>query len=93
MKRHFEIEVPRRALRFPVLRYAVCAFSSRHINRSKPDSATESLEYYDKCLELLIEAVSGQDGQVEEEVLAAITILRQYEEMDGRTAACCDRSS
>ncbi|KAH7152703.1 hypothetical protein EDB81DRAFT_432180 [Dactylonectria macrodidyma] len=82
LKRHFEIEVPRRALRFPVLRYAVCAFSSRHINRGKPDSATESLEYYDKCLELLIEAVSGQDGQVEEEVLAAITILRQYEEMD-----------
>lgn len=82
MRRHFEIEVPRRALCFPVLRYAVCAFSSRHLNRSMPDTTTESLEYYDKCLELLIEAVSGQDGQVEEEVLAAIAILRQYEEMD-----------
>ncbi|KAH6889652.1 hypothetical protein B0T10DRAFT_528917 [Thelonectria olida] len=82
LKRHFEIEVPRRALCFPVLRYAVCAFSSRHLNRGKPDTSTESLEYYDKCLELLIEAVSGQGGTVEEEVLAAIAILRQYEEMD-----------
>ncbi|KAI5468136.1 hypothetical protein BGZ63DRAFT_460005 [Mariannaea sp. PMI_226] len=82
LKRHFELEVPRRALQFPVLRYSVCAFSSRHMNRNKPDMSTESIEYYDKCLNLLIDAVSGQDGQVEEEVLAAISILRQYEEMD-----------
>ena len=44
---------------------------------------TEALEYYNKCLGLLIESVSEQDGQVTEEVLAAIAVLRQYEEMDG----------
>ncbi|CAM1501250.1 Fc.00g104120.m01.CDS01 [Cosmosporella sp. VM-42] len=80
--RHFEIEVPRRALGFPVLRYAVLAFSSRHLNRHMIATNTEALEYYNKCLGLLIESVSEQGGQVSEEVLAAIAILRQYEEMD-----------
>ncbi|KAF5005967.1 hypothetical protein FDECE_7636 [Fusarium decemcellulare] len=82
LRRHFEIEVPRRALYFPVLRYAVFAFSSRHLNRNMSDTTTEALEYYDKCLSLLIEAVAEQNGPVDEETLAAIAILRQYEEMD-----------
>ncbi|KAM5356684.1 hypothetical protein ACJ41O_003330 [Fusarium nematophilum] len=82
LRRHFEIEVPRRSLYFPVLRYAVFAFSSRHLNRNMPDTTTEALEYYDKCLSLLIEAVAEQNGPVDEETLAAIAILRQYEEMD-----------
>lgn len=83
LRRHFEIEVPRRCVYFPVLRYAVFAFSSRHINRNMSDATTESLEYYDKCLSLLIDAVAEQNGPVDEETLAAIAILRQYEEMDG----------
>ncbi|KAM0429777.1 hypothetical protein ACHAPT_006383 [Fusarium lateritium] len=82
LRRHFEIEVPRRSMYFPVLRYAVFAFSSRHLNRNKSDTTTEALEYYDKCLSLLIEAVAEQNGPVDEETLAAIAILRQYEEMD-----------
>ncbi|KAJ3521153.1 hypothetical protein NM208_g13423 [Fusarium decemcellulare] len=82
LRRHFEIEVPRRSLYFPVLRYAVFAFSSRHLNRNMSDTTTEALEYYDKCLSLLIEAVAEQNGPVDEETLAAIAILRQYEEMD-----------
>ncbi|KAF5656645.1 hypothetical protein FHETE_10901 [Fusarium heterosporum] len=82
-KRHFELEVPRRSMYFPVLRYAVFAFSSRHVNRDKSDTSTEALEYYDYCLSLLIEAVGESDGAIDEETLAAIAILRQYEEMDG----------
>lgn len=83
LQRHFEIEVPQRCLYFPVLRYAVFAFSSRHVNRHRPDTSTEALDYYDKCLSLLIEAVAQSNEPVDEETLAAITILRQYEEMDG----------
>ncbi|KAF4985539.1 hypothetical protein FGRMN_11168 [Fusarium graminum] len=82
LKRHFELEVPRRSMYFPVLRYAVFAFSSRHINRDKLDTSTEALEYYDHCLSLLIEAVGESNGPIDEETLAAIAILRQYEEMD-----------
>ncbi|EMT67878.1 hypothetical protein FOC4_g10000687 [Fusarium odoratissimum] len=82
MNRHFELEVPRRSLYFPVLRYAVFAFSSRHINRDKADTSTEALEYYNSCLSVLIEAVDKASGHIDEETLAAIAILRQYEEMD-----------
>ncbi|KAM0547304.1 hypothetical protein ACHAPJ_010439 [Fusarium lateritium] len=82
LKRHFELEVPRRSMYFPVLRYAVFAFSSRHVNRNKLDTTTESLEYYDHCLSLLIDAVAESNGRIDEETLAAIAILRQYEEMD-----------
>ncbi|UPL02515.1 hypothetical protein LCI18_013449 [Fusarium solani-melongenae] len=82
LRRHFEIEVPRRSMYFPVLRYAVFAFSSRHLNRNMSDTTTEALEYYDRCLSLLIEAVAEQNGPVDAETLAAIAILRQYEEMD-----------
>ncbi|KAM0233810.1 hypothetical protein ACHAP5_010288 [Fusarium lateritium] len=82
LKRHFELEVPRRSMYFPVLRYAVFAFSSRHVNRDKSDTSTEALEYYDHCLSLLIEAVGESNGPIDEETLAAIAILRQYEEMD-----------
>jgi hypothetical protein len=48
------------------------------------DTTTEALEYYDRCLSLLIEVVAEQNGPVDEETLAAIAILRQYEEMDGK---------
>ncbi|KAF5621342.1 uncharacterized protein FTJAE_11371 [Fusarium tjaetaba] len=82
INRHFELEVPRRSLYFPVLRYAVFAFSSRHLNRDKADTSTEALEYYNSCLSVLIEAVDKASGHIDEETLAAIAILRQYEEMD-----------
>ncbi|KAH8784999.1 hypothetical protein F5883DRAFT_635969 [Diaporthe sp. PMI_573] len=81
--RHFETEVPRRALYHPTLRYAIFAFSSRHINRHRRgQESTEALEYYDKCLNLLIPTISNPENHVTEEVFAAVAILRQYEEMD-----------
>lgn len=77
--------MPRRALFHPTLRYAVFAFSSQHLNRNNQepgDTGTEALEYYNKCLNLLIPAISAPDRHVSEEVHAAVAILRQYEEMD-----------
>ncbi|KAK2601818.1 hypothetical protein QQS21_004601 [Conoideocrella luteorostrata] len=82
VQRHFELEVPRRSLYNPILRYAIFAFSSRHLNRNTQDATTEALKYYDKCLGLLIEAVDEKNGPVDEETLTAIAVLRQYEEMD-----------
>ncbi|KAJ4395867.1 hypothetical protein N0V93_000081 [Gnomoniopsis smithogilvyi] len=83
--RHFETEVPRRALFHPTLRFAIFAFSSQHLNRQtqRPGTTcTEALEYYDKCLNLLIPAMSAPERHVTEEVHAAVGILRQYEEME-----------
>lgn len=81
--RHFETDVPRRALYHPTLRYAIFAFSSRHMNRHRRgQESTEALEYYDKCLNLLIPTISDPENHVTEEVFAAVAILRQYEEMD-----------
>ncbi|POR31116.1 Uncharacterized protein TPAR_08690 [Tolypocladium paradoxum] len=88
--RHFEIEVPCRALYHPVLRYAIFAFSSRHLHRHLAGPNTEALEFYNQCLGLLIQLVAEQKDQVTEEVLAAIAILRQYEEMDVNTMSIAD---
>ena len=84
LKRHFEIEVPRRALHQPVLRLAICAFSSRHISRHFDYDETEALQYHNECVQLLIPILSGPSEKVTEDVLAAISILRQCEEMDGK---------
>lgn len=83
LERHFEIEVPRRALHQPVLRLAILAFSSRHVSRFSGYDETEALQYHTQCLQLLIPVLSAPDNEVSEDVLAAIAILRQYEEMDG----------
>lgn len=84
VSRSFELEVPRRALSDPLLRHAVCAFSSRHLNRFSDSGKTEALEHQDKCVELLIPAMSGRET-ITANVLAAVAILRQNEEMDGQS--------
>jgi hypothetical protein len=69
-----------------VLRYAILAFSSQHVNRFFDHVGTEAIEYHDKCLQLLKPVLSGPKKMINEDVLAAIAILRQYEEMDGKTS-------
>ena len=82
IERHFEIDVPRRALSNPVLRNAIFTFSSRHMNRRPNGDWTEALEYHNRCLELLIPGLSGHQEGYNEEILAAVAILRLNEEMD-----------
>ncbi|KAJ5994560.1 hypothetical protein N7451_010284 [Penicillium sp. IBT 35674x] len=80
--RHFEVNVPIRAFNEPVLRYAIFAFSSRHLNRQTNDAA-EALQYHNLCVQILIPALSDPEKQITEDILAAVAILRQHEEMDG----------
>lgn len=87
-QRHFEIEVPRRALRSPVLRFAIMAFSSRHLNRFGTDIAGEALRHHNQCLELLIPILSGQPDQMTDDILAAVGILRMDEEMEDFDNGC-----
>ncbi|KAJ5150267.1 hypothetical protein N7448_001845 [Penicillium atrosanguineum] len=81
--RHFESEVPARALREPVLRCAMFAFSSRHLNRQNTSDIEEALQYHSECVSLLIPALSEPEQHITEDLLAAVAILRQHEEMDG----------
>ena len=88
VNRTFELEVPRLALHEPILRHAICAFSARHLHRASPELQAEALEHQDKCLRFLIPAMSGLQG-IGAEVLAAVAILRQNEEMeDGKLHVC-----
>lgn len=66
----------------PVLRYAIFAFSSRHLNRQSTNDATEGLQYHNQCVQLLIPALSEPEPRITEDLLAAVAILRQHEEMD-----------
>lgn len=91
--RHFELEVPRRALFNLIIRYAVCAFSSRHMNRAQGDEGwaeSESLHYHNKCLEMLIPILSNLDHELTEDVLAAVAILRLDEEMESKSLQSVD---
>ncbi|KAL3450481.1 hypothetical protein BJX65DRAFT_270904 [Aspergillus insuetus] len=81
VKRHFELEVPRRALYTPILRYAIFALSSRHLSRTMGEDETESLNYHNHALRLLISAVSASQ-KVNDEILASAVILRLFEEME-----------
>ncbi|KAJ5645913.1 hypothetical protein N7490_002285 [Penicillium lividum] len=81
--RHFEIDVPIRAFNEPVLRYAIFAFSSRHLNRQTAENTADALQYHNICVQILIPALSDPEKYITEEFLAAVAILRQHEEMDG----------
>ncbi|KAF7595092.1 hypothetical protein BBP40_007296 [Aspergillus hancockii] len=81
-QRHFEVEVSLRAAEEPVLRFAIFAFSSRHINRQKIQDTSEALQYHNHCVQLLIPVLSGPRDMITDTVLAAVAILRQNEEMD-----------
>ncbi|KAJ6011755.1 hypothetical protein N7499_013271 [Penicillium canescens] len=82
-QRHFETEVPARALNEPFLRYAVFAFSSRHLDRQDGSDVTEALQHHNCCVQLLIPALSEPREHITEDILATVAILRQHEEMDG----------
>jgi hypothetical protein len=74
--RSFELEASRRAITNPILLYAI-------VNRHRLDQDPVALEYQSMCLQLLIPAISGPDP-VDDSARAAVAILRQNEEMDGK---------
>ncbi|KAI1752262.1 hypothetical protein F4782DRAFT_147915 [Xylaria castorea] len=72
---HFGIEVPRRAHRFPLLSYAIMAFASA-VSVS-PDRAAA---YHNQAVDILIPILDGPIESLDENVLAAIVLLRAFEE-------------
>lgn len=85
--RHFAQEVPRRAVRIPMVLYAVLALSSRHQSLLTKGDANEGSYYHGKCLELVIRALSKPESSFDDNLFATIVCLRVYEELDHTSKA------
>ncbi|KAI0439880.1 hypothetical protein F4803DRAFT_23153 [Xylaria telfairii] len=72
---HFGIEVPRRAHKFPLLSYGIMAFASA-VSMS-PDRGAA---YHNQAVDILIPILDGPIESLDENVLAAIVLLRAFEE-------------
>ncbi|KAK7214454.1 hypothetical protein V2G26_002457 [Clonostachys chloroleuca] len=79
--RHFAREVPRRACDDPLLAFSLLAFTSRFFClRSRIDDPSSDI-YYSKAIQLLIPALDDPIASIDENILAAIVLLRLNEEM------------
>ncbi|RDW77873.1 hypothetical protein BP5796_05725 [Coleophoma crateriformis] len=87
--RHFATVVARRASHVPVILNAILASASRHIAFVSKTEDTASAKYHDACLQLLIPVLNGSLDVLDENLFAAIIILRQYEEFDGGFVWAC----
>ncbi|KAL4790945.1 hypothetical protein BDV19DRAFT_401637 [Aspergillus venezuelensis] len=105
---HFRQIVPLRAHTDLTLRNAIFAVSSRHLSRLPqfktprgiifhdqvlPDITTSSaVEYMLKCIPGLLSFHTVRDAHVQENLMAAAIILRQYEEMEEEEVEEADTS-
>ena len=80
---HFATEVPRRAFHSPLLMNAILAVSAKQLNLTGVEANTHSEHYHSECLGLLIPKLNHPTEALNENTLAAIVILRSYEEMSG----------
>lgn len=87
-KFHFATEVPQRALNYPVIANAILALASRHLARVSGAEDFKSAEYMSECLQMMIPVLDDPLGALDENLLAAIVILRLYEEMDDIDEKC-----
>ncbi|KAG8630319.1 hypothetical protein KVT40_001938 [Elsinoe batatas] len=77
---HFTNEIPRRALYKPMILLAVCAVSSRFEAIEAGQVDVESTRYHDRCLPLVIEALSAPEATYDEDLLVTVLLLRIHEE-------------
>ncbi|KPM38397.1 hypothetical protein AK830_g8152 [Neonectria ditissima] len=80
--RHFATVVPRRAVMCPPLMNAVLAGSAKRLSRISDFDALVGDRYHQKCLDVLIPALSSSAAVMDENLLTAIVILRYMEELD-----------
>ena len=78
---HFGKEVPRRVPYYPIIANAIFALASRHMSMTSNEQDTTSIQYSDKCLEMLIKSMDDPFAHWDENLLAAVVILRLHEEL------------
>ena len=80
--RHFRMEVPRRAAMCPSLLNAILALSARHLSRVGDSDSLISDKYHQECLKHLIPRLNDPEAILDENLLAAMIILRHLEEIE-----------
>lgn len=75
--------MPKRAFRSPLLAFSILAFSSRDWCSLKGVDDAWSDAYYSRALQILIPVLDDPIELLDENVLAAIVLLRLHEEMSG----------
>lgn len=81
-ERHFAQIVPRRAIFCPPLMNAMLAASAKHLSRVSDFDGLVVEQYHQKCLNVLIPALSSSTAVMDENLLPAVVILRYMEELD-----------
>ncbi|KAG8354020.1 hypothetical protein FVEN_g8239 [Fusarium venenatum] len=97
-QRRYQLMVPERACRYPPLLNAIFAMSSRHLCRVERYKTPQgivyrgqplpnltpgsSVEYMLKCISVLKDFHTTQDGEIRELIVTTAVILRHYEELD-----------
>lgn len=69
----------------PILLYAIFAHSAQHLSLTSDYDDSEAFRYYSQSVSLLVPMLSELEENGDENLLAAIIILRLYEERDGET--------
>jgi hypothetical protein len=80
--KQFGTTVPRRAATCPPLMNAILASSAKRWSRDRKLDTLTGNRYHQKCLDALIPALSNTAALLDENLLAAIVILRYMEEVD-----------
>ncbi|KAK9798029.1 putative Transcription factor domain-containing protein [Seiridium cardinale] len=90
---HFATEVPRRALQQPLLAYSLKAVASRQLSLVSSIGDIDPAAYYSQALTILISKLSGPVEGLDENILAALVLLRTYEEITGRLGSMSVRDA
>lgn len=85
LKRHFALVVPYRAASCPPLLNAIFAASARHLSRVAGADAWVADNYHSECLKSLIPLLNDSTALTDENLLAAMIILRYHEEIECKT--------
>ncbi|OAQ80707.1 hypothetical protein VFPBJ_06292 [Purpureocillium lilacinum] len=87
-ERHFALVVPWRAACCPPLLNAAFALSARCLSRTTSYDAFIANRYYQRCLSNLIPMLGDQDALNNQDLFAAIILLRSLEEIEGECFSC-----
>lgn len=82
-ERHFALVVPWRAAFCPPLLDAALALSARCLSRTTDFDSYISNRYYQRCLNALISTLGIADALKNQDLFAAVVLLRTLEEIDG----------
>lgn len=82
--RHFALVVPQRAVSCPILLKAVFAAAARHLSRVTDFDPLMADPFHQECLRYLVPTLNSNDALMDENLLAAVVILRYLEEIEGK---------